>query len=138
MALKRRYSDHEFELALASSKTIAEVLIKLKLTVRPGNYRTFWRNVARLGLRTTHLDPKANLRGKDGHLHYPLNEVFVADSPYSNAVGIKEKIRKKRFKSSHLDHLGVVQWEHACLGRMKSEVRSLPPRQAGFLNDALC
>lgn len=50
-----RYSKEQFREALKTSVSVADCLRKLKLAVRPGNYRTFWKRVRELDLDTSHL-----------------------------------------------------------------------------------
>jgi len=55
--IKARYSDEEFAAAVANSRTIANVLRTLGLTLRSGNYRTVHNKVQKLMLDISHWDP---------------------------------------------------------------------------------
>ena len=59
----REYSDEDIAAAVASSKSIAQVLRKLDLRVAGGNYANLRANIQRLGLSTDHFTGKLWSKG---------------------------------------------------------------------------
>lgn len=51
--MKAKYTDQEFIQIVSESKTIREILIKLKITPYGGNYRHIYRKMERLGIHNS-------------------------------------------------------------------------------------
>jgi hypothetical protein len=89
---KRRWTDEQMKQAIASSETIADVLRKLGLSVRPGNYDTVRAFVKKHGISTVHMIGKRH--GTSGKkLSPPLEEVLVEHSTYSRS-SLKRRLIK--------------------------------------------
>jgi len=92
MPTPRSWTDEQLEQAVRSNNTIAGVLRNLALSSSPGNYRSFHRHVARLGLDTHHFTGQAH--GTTGSIRaQPFSEILVRNSPHSGK-GLKKRLLK--------------------------------------------
>jgi Zn finger protein HypA/HybF involved in hydrogenase expression len=85
----RRWSDDDLINAVQGNSTIADVIRSLELTVRPGNYRTVKRHIARLGLDVSHFTGKSHSRRTTKMKR--LEEVMVDGSTYATHA-LKKRI----------------------------------------------
>src|SRR5712691_11735852 len=60
---RRRYTDEQLKVAVASCRRMSDVLRTLGVVPRGGNYENAWRRIGALGLEATHLTPSFQ-RGK--------------------------------------------------------------------------
>ena len=123
---KRKWSDQELIIALAESKTIAEVLRLLGLKDKGGNYRNIRTHINRLGLSTKHILGQGWMRGKfNPKLNAPkreLSEILVSNSTYMSREYLKKRLIRSgllkpmcyicsisswrgEYLSLHLDHI---------------------------------
>lgn len=93
----RRWTDDELAKAVAQSKTRAEVLRHLGLLVRHGNYETIRKHIARLGLKTDHLNFNGKNHGTGGNPPRPLSEWLV-----KNGTGSRRSLKKRLLKEGLL------------------------------------
>ena len=92
--MKRTYSDEELFDAVRESTTMADVLRKLNLVPKGGNYSIRSR-IRKLGLDTSHWLGRAHLRGKTRRLpKLPLSEILVDGSTYGR-THLKERLLKE-------------------------------------------
>jgi len=92
-ASRRTWEDDEMIKAINESDTISDVLRKLNLTVRPGNYDTVKRFVMKNGIDVSHILGKSS--GYGGNKEKPLSEILVKDSTYSRKSLKKRLISEK-------------------------------------------
>jgi len=92
----KKYTPQQFIEAVKSSFTIAEVLGKLGLSVRPGNYGTVHRWVKNLKLNTAHWCPNKIQKEKLGKFARedatPLKSILVEDSSYTSSYHLKNRL----------------------------------------------
>lgn len=77
-----RYGEKEAREAVADSRSFAEALRKLGMSVAGGNHRLFKEWVARWEIPTDHFDGGASVRRLPSKVAKPLDEVLVQNSTY--------------------------------------------------------
>jgi len=92
MKRKRSWTCEEMRDAIFSSDTIADVLRKLNLTIRPGNYRTVNKFAKEFSLDMSFMSGKSC--GKGGIKKKELNEILIKNSPYGRS-GLKARLLKE-------------------------------------------
>ena len=99
MSKKRRWSDEELSRAVATSRSIAEVLRKIRLRPVGGNYKSVRFHIKRLGLSTDHMLGQAWLRGAERPAFLrgpkPLEEVLVKNSSFLSTSHLKKRLIKE-------------------------------------------
>jgi len=92
--MKTSWTEEQFREAIAESPTYADVLRKLGLSVRPGNYSTINKYIKKWGLDTSHMKGQSHLLGKKRlEIRLSDTEVFVRDSDFSR-THLKARIMK--------------------------------------------
>ena len=91
---KRSWTDEQLVEAVRSSMTKAEVLRRLGLSVRPGNYRTIDAAVERLGLGLLHMLGKSHGTSRPGNM-IELKDILVEHSGYSRSVSLKLRMLRE-------------------------------------------
>lgn len=89
---RRTWSDNDLKIAVANSKTKAEVIRRLGLTLRPGNYTTLNKYIKKLDLDTSHFTGKAH--GTASNPKYKLEEILISNSTY-NRSALKHRLLKE-------------------------------------------
>lgn len=111
---KRRYSDTQFIEAVRHSRTIAEVLRRLGLQVRPGNYATVHQLVEKFALDVSHWDPIGVIREKSRERGIqraiPLAELLIEDSPYQTNK-LKRRLLQEDMLENRCALCGVDEWQ---------------------------
>src|SRR5947207_4953652 len=89
--LRSRCSDAQFQEALRTSISVAEVLRALNLTPSGANYKFFHGRVALLSLDTSHLRGKGYLKGRTHSWteRIPTVDILVQNSTYPNTSALK-------------------------------------------------
>ena len=91
---QRTWSDADLKNAIKTSISKAEVLRKLGLSSRPGNYDTLNRHIKKLKISTAHFLGKAH--GKTGEIvRKSLKEILVDNSSYKNNTCLKKRLVEK-------------------------------------------
>jgi hypothetical protein len=100
--MEKRWSYEELLVAVKSSISIAQVLVKLGLKPQGSNYKTMHRYFAKYNIDTTHLLGKAHLKGQTRpNLKKPIKEFLVKD----DTVSVKtESLKKRLIKEQLLDY----------------------------------
>lgn len=105
---KCSYDETTFREAISNSLSVREVLSKLNLKATNGNYRTFYKKVSALGIKTDHFRP---YRGSESNRSmYALEEILVEDSEYSGTTRIKIKLLKANLLSYECSLCHIAEW----------------------------
>lgn len=80
-----RYTEDELRGAIAASESWAETLRRLGYCPSGHNWRTIKLRAAELDIDTSHFDPYAATRRRNGEGRIPLEKVLVAGSTYSRS-----------------------------------------------------
>lgn len=131
--INRRITMNEQELksAVKNSKSIAEALKTMNMSISTGNYRGFHRSVKKFHIDTSHFLGQAHLQGKVRNIKttQPLDQVLVKNSSYCNIAHLKKRLIrdgllvykcygcginswKGRELSLQLDHINGVHDDH--------------------------
>ena len=98
MAKYRNYTDKQLQEATASSTSCRQVLIKLGLAPKGGNYGTFRRNAERLRLDTSHFLGQGHNRGKEALNQRPIEDYL------SNKARIRSsKLRERLIREGYFE-----------------------------------
>ena len=89
---RKTWTDEQMLKAISNNKTVSDVLREIGLTVRPGNFRTFWKFVENNSIDTSHFDRYSN--NKKIKPKKTLNEVLVKNSYYSRS-SLKRRLLKE-------------------------------------------
>lgn len=105
----RRYTDEEFAIAVAESRSKAEALDRVGLRPTGGNYQQFNRLVAQLGLDTGHMGGAGWRRGE----YCPerdLSEYLVKDGPFIKSGALRRRLIKEDIKDGRCEECGINEW----------------------------
>lgn len=78
---KRNYTQEEFVLAVKTSTSIRQILLKLNLNASGGNYRCVHTLIKRLELNTEHFTGQASNKGKKFHVKRPISDYLTNKFP---------------------------------------------------------
>lgn len=98
MPRHRTWTDQQFIDAVASSKSVRQVLLKLGLCATGSAYDTVRNNVARLELSTEHFTGQGWLKGRSGpqtNTYRPTEEYLQLDGPRINSTRLKSKLLRE-------------------------------------------
>jgi hypothetical protein len=105
MPRKHRYTDQQVRDAVASARSVTDVLRTLGLRPAGGNHETLKRLIARLGVSTDHFDPVWTLRNRRSRTMISLDEVLVENSTYSRGM-LKRRLFREGLKPRHCETCG--------------------------------
>ncbi len=77
---------------ISASETKSDVLRRLGILVRPGNFKTFDRYVKLYNLDTSHFDIKFH-KNRFNNRKYKNEDIFIKNSTYSNNTSLKKRIK---------------------------------------------
>jgi hypothetical protein len=107
---KRSWTIDQLKQAVASSQSIAQVLIKLGLRPKGGNYKQVAKYISENGLNTAHLLGKGWRRGKKfpGSFHKSLDQILTKDNDYQSHK-LKKRLFSANLKPQHCEMCGWAQ-----------------------------
>lgn len=105
-----RYTDFDIKVAVSNSFCIADVLLRLSLCPRGGNYRTIKSRIKELGIDTSHFSLKEviqrRLKNKNFEGYYSsLEDVLVQNSKYKN-TSLKKRLYENKIKKEECEICG--------------------------------
>ena len=106
--MRTKWTEEQLIKAVKSSFTIAEVLRKIGLQVRAGNYETFHRYCKKLKLDSSHFTGQKCGRG--GKRKTLLSEILVKDSSYPRGH-LKDRLLKKGLLKNKCSICGIEKWK---------------------------
>ena len=86
------WKHEEMLLAIKTSETISDVLRKLNLSVRPGNYPTVNGFIKEHNVDISHIKGRSINRG--GFVEKPLKDILIENSTYRNRYYLKKRLIK--------------------------------------------
>ena len=92
---KRKWTDHDLQVAYKGALSVAEICRRLGLSASPGNRRTLKKYATKLDLDLAALPGQAHGKGRSGKGPnvQPFDEILVKDSPYgSGSTQLKERL----------------------------------------------
>lgn len=107
---KRRYTDDQFATAVALSRSIAQVFERLGIQISGSGYVSVKRDIARLGLDTSHMTGQGWNRGNSPVVRISLSEVLVEDSTYQNTHALKQRLWREGVKQAKCEICGIRNW----------------------------
>lgn len=112
LALRRSWTDDDLVIALKDSYFMSDVIKKLGLLVRPGNYDTVKKHIKRLNLDVSHLNntshnTKKNHRG--GGKRIEDSKLFVKNSKHGRGV-VKNRIIKDKLIDYSCAICKIAEW----------------------------
>ncbi len=113
MPIARKWTDEAFRVAVASSFSLREVLLKLGLKPAGGNYKEFSKHAERLGVDTSHFTGQGYLKGKS-HNWAParsLDSILVEESDYTLTSGMKQRLVRVGILEQKCYECGITEWE---------------------------
>jgi Zn finger protein HypA/HybF involved in hydrogenase expression len=109
---KRKWAKEDILIAIKSSLTVADVLRKLGLQVRPGNYRTVRKFASENNIDLSHLEKKATGRGKahgkGGIKKKSLSDILIEGSTY-NRCHLKSRLLKEGILKNKCSECGLSE-----------------------------
>jgi hypothetical protein len=108
----RSYSDNDIIEAVKTSTSIRQVLIKIGLVGKGGNYKIIHRSIKRLGLDTNHFTGQGHLKGKsnDWAPKIPFDKILIENSPYLNTSCLRQRLIKEGLKEARCECCGNTEW----------------------------
>ena len=92
-----KWNEEVLKTNVEKSTTKADVLRKMGLLLRPGNYRTFDRYVKLYGIDTSHFNSKLH-KNRFNNRKYTNEEIFSENSLYQNNTSLKKRLIDEGFK----------------------------------------
>ncbi len=106
----RKYTDEQLREAIKASYSVRELLKKLGLTPRGGNYETVRKRIDDLGLDTSHFLGQAILRGKTHNYGTrPLDQILV-HKKLENTWRLKNRLVTEGAKEPRCERCGSTEW----------------------------
>lgn len=108
----RKYTDEEFKLAVASSRSWSQVLKKIGLKAGGGSYVHIQNLALKLEINTDHFLGKGwniGLKFKPNP-PIPLEKILVKDSTYTNTHNIKTRLIKAKLKTGFCENCNRKTW----------------------------
>jgi Zn finger protein HypA/HybF involved in hydrogenase expression len=102
---KRKWSHDEMVAAIAGSETISDVLRKVGLKIRPGNYDTIRRFVKKNSIDVSHM--KGSKAGRGGVAVINLNKLLTKDSICTNKSRLKQRLLKEGILENKCSECGL-------------------------------
>lgn len=113
MNRSKRYTDDDVRAAVASSRTIAQVLRKLGLVPRGSNYRTYHRLVSRLAIDTSHILGHAWSRGLErpdiSRRQRSLDGLLVLGSKVKTDA-LRQRLIRSGLKAAACEMCHRIEW----------------------------
>lgn len=109
---KDKWSEEILRKFISESKTKSDVLRKMNLLVRPGNFRTLDRYISIYNIDTHHFDRKFH-KNRFNNIKYSDEDIFKKNSDYSNMKSLKSRILRKGlidYKCSSCENIG--EWNN--------------------------
>lgn len=109
---QKKWNDESFKKAVKDSFSIAEVLRKLGLRPRGGNYKTVHIYIKKLGLNIDHFTGQGwNIDNKFGLTNSrPLEEILVINSPYRSTWSLKRRLLKHGLLGNICSVCKINEW----------------------------
>jgi len=104
----KNYTDEDVIKATAESTNIRQVLMKLGLSPKGGNYATFQRHKERLNLDTSHFGHYTD--GLVPFERQPLEELMVENST-TDGSWIRYRLLDENIRPHQCEHCGRTTWE---------------------------
>ena len=107
---KRRWTDEQLIEYINESQYMSDVIKKLGLAVRPGNYETLNKYTKKLNLDTSHFlgNSRKNKRGGPKEIENSL--IFIENSLYSRGLA-KSRILKYNLLNKKCSICGLTEWQ---------------------------
>lgn len=112
-----KLTDEEFQLILDSSQSYRDVVIKVGLSDRSGNFQTLKRNIRQRGLSTEKLDSNRRLSIKKNaertnriKKRSELSDILVENSKYTNNHTLKLRLVKEGILEYKCKICGINEW----------------------------
>lgn len=108
----KKWNSIDLEKFVKESLTKSDVLRKMNLLIRPGNFRTFDRYIKLYKIDISHFERYFH-NNRFNNIKYKSDEIFVKDSTYTNTKCLKEKLvreNKIEYKCSICENEG--KWKN--------------------------
>lgn len=102
--IKNKYLKQNLEPIIKNSKTISEVIQKLKLTAIGGNHKTIVKYIKKYNIDTSHFEQRSD-RMRLLNPAIPLDKVLVENCNY-NRVHLKNRLYKEGIKKRECEECG--------------------------------
>jgi hypothetical protein len=103
-------TDEEFALAVKTSVSIRDCLLKLNLVAAGGNYKCFHKRVRELGLSISHfVDPKQWNSGKKFGPKRPLSD-YLSNSHSISSNALRKRLISEGLKEAKCECCGITEW----------------------------
>lgn len=110
--MNHSYSKDEFIKTVEESFSIAQVLTKLGLAPKGGNYRVFKKYRDLYNIDTSHFTGQGHAKGKKfDYRKKPLVEILIKDSQY-NSHKLRQRLIEENIKERKCECCGLTEWLH--------------------------
>lgn len=110
MNRRSSYTLESLKSAVESSYSVGEVLIKLGLVAKGGNYKTFRKLKEMYNLDTSHFCRKTHSsKGKTRKDAFPLDKILVNNFPYGSDR-LKKRLIKEGIKEHKCEECQLTEW----------------------------
>jgi hypothetical protein len=111
---KKRYTDAQLKEAVKTSRSYAQVLIKLGLKPAGGNYKTLQQYVTQLKISIAHFSGRGWNRGAEYRCprpRRPLSSLLnISDTPL-NTYKLKKRLLREGVKKEICEVCGLTEWQ---------------------------
>lgn len=108
--MRHSYTLDEFKESVLNSNSIAQVLNKLGLSPKGGNYRVFKKLQKLYNIDTSHFTGQGHLKGKTNNFNTKsLSEILVKDYEY-NSHTLRKRLIKEGLKEHKCECCGLYEW----------------------------
>jgi len=113
MSKPRKYQEYQLIEAVATSRSIAQVLTQLGLKPAGGNYATIRLKVSELELDTTHWKGQGWNKGLNvpSFTRRDLVDILVENSPHKQSHSLKLRLIKEGLLLERCNECGLIDWQ---------------------------
>lgn len=106
----KNYTEEQFINAVKTSTSIRQVLIKIGLAPKGGNYNSFKRNIERLSLDTSHFTGQAHNKNKTFGPKRCIEEYLKFDGIKIGSNRLKKRLISEKYFEAKCYNCGIVEW----------------------------
>lgn len=106
----KKWNEQDLRDFISKSKTKSDVIRKMGLLLRPGNFKTLDRYVKIHNIDISHFDRYFH-NNRFNNRKYTNEEMFIANSSYTNGKGIKNRLIREGLKEYKCEKCGNIgEW----------------------------
>jgi hypothetical protein len=109
--MKNKYLKENFEPIILISKSLTDVLIKLKMGTKGNSRKTLKKYIKQYNINISHFETFTERNKINGKIkRIPLDEILIKDSLYNNTSHLKNRLYDEGLKDHKCELCGQDEW----------------------------